>query len=404
MREKLENYPNQQMEGPSFGAKANRAVVAGLMVAGSVVGLANRIGASEQAHRSTLTALETAHDAGSMPSNVTLVVEKSSVKASDVVTGKITFLADEHIKGYKDVKSSSCLTETTFWNSGRAADGKIFFFKDHNGKICRDANSPTGWVKVSGGETGRDCGNIAKPFGSAPGPVAPGKVEILANLNVEAKLEAKATASATAHCESPGGSASASASASSIATDRINLQAFSNETATQEDRAVISLAGEANFKAQASAEASAQAECTTTTVETTIPPTTPPTTPPITTIPAPTFEPVKTEIVNQGMEPVDENSQVVICETVSGGDSGDALAVNANVVNEANGQAAGSISSPAYNSATGYWCEIWSAPNFTTTDARINVNVVDSTEQSQGAPAGDYLASTNIDVAVMQTQ
>lgn len=284
MGERLETYPVKEVEAQSFNHNASRAIAASLMVAGSVFGIGKLAGAEQtrNGHNATTSALLQSHDSNT-PSTANLIVEQFNSSASDVISGSVTFLADERIKGFKAIKPSTCVWESTFWNSGRSANGKTMYFKDHNGQICRDANSPTGWVKVAGGITGRDCGNAAKPFGLVPGPIAPGKIEMLTNLNVNAVVRAKATASATAKCENAAGSASASANASAYAFEDINLKAFLEESKSQQEQLSSQVVGEATFKAQVSAQASATAECSTTpttveTTTTTIAPTPPTTT------------------------------------------------------------------------------------------------------------------------------
>ncbi|MGH7234569.1 MAG: hypothetical protein ACREF7_03965, partial [Candidatus Saccharimonadales bacterium] len=217
MGERLESVINQPIEDQGLRNRTVKAVAAGLLVAGGVIGFAaNRTSAAERTDGgviATASPLENPHD-GTVPANVNIIVDGASSSVSDVVDHSITFLSDnEHIKGYKSVKPASCVWEKSFWNSGGTVNNastwnksNVEFFVDHNGELCRDPSSPTGWVKVAGGKTGRDCGNIAKPMGPIPGRKAPGKVELVANFNTKATISAEATANATAECVGTGNS------------------------------------------------------------------------------------------------------------------------------------------------------------------------------------------------------
>lgn len=203
-------------------------------------------GAAEFMDNSSAEASPTNISTSTVTSNVEITANGFQVSASDVVSDTITFIQDEHISGYKSVKPASCVWESTFWNSGTAADGKKLWFKDHNGEICRDSHSPTGWVKVAGGITGRDCGNEAKPFGPAPGPVTK-EFEILPTLNEQVKI----TATSTVEASEPCGSAEASATSS----ETVNLEAYLRGGSDQEG--VI----DGGITATATAAAEAQVTC-----------------------------------------------------------------------------------------------------------------------------------------------
>ncbi|HVX58389.1 MAG TPA: hypothetical protein VG964_01495, partial [Candidatus Saccharimonadales bacterium] len=98
--------------------------------------------------------------------------------ASALVSGKITILADDTVKGGRKVvqlHSKGCHFYRTFKNSGMDANGHRFWFIDHNGTLCPSKASPTGLVKVSGGKTGRPCMNPAAPM-SSPYKVITGTV------------------------------------------------------------------------------------------------------------------------------------------------------------------------------------------------------------------------------------
>ena len=395
MGERLESLQVQPIQEAWSLDKVGKALTAGLLVAGGVIGFANRSAAAESIdNHSAATVIDYSHG-DTNPYNVNITVDGSSFSATEVINHSVTILSDnQHVKGYNSVNPGSCVWEKNFWDSGEAANGKLFWFKDRKGELCRDANSPTDWVKVAGGESGRDCGNIAKPMGYVPGPLAPGKVELVANFNTAATLSAEATATATAQCSGPAGSAESSASASATAEDTVKLEAFLRENASQQTNLEARLYSNANLKAEASAKASAQAACVTYTPTPTPQPTPTPTPQPT---PTPSFEPVYVQILNQGMEPVNAGSQIQVCETVSGGNPGDNISLSASVND-------GSISSPQYNQAVGAYCETWNTPISPTTDAEITVSASDLTEQSQGAPSGDYLSTAYTNVAVMQQQ
>jgi hypothetical protein len=96
-------------------------------------------------------------------------VAGKKASASALVSGSITILADSTVKGgvkTVQIHSSMCHFVRNFKNSGKDANGHLHFFVDHNGTLCPSKASPTGWVKVSGGMTGRHCMNPAAEMGS----------------------------------------------------------------------------------------------------------------------------------------------------------------------------------------------------------------------------------------------
>lgn len=142
-------------------------------------------------------------------------VSESKSKSTVVV------LADEKIGG-AEVNSPKC-----FWgdglNSGETATGEIFWFYDTHMKMCPDKKSSTGWVKVAGGMTGRDCENEVKP-NAQPLPEEP-KIIILPSFG---KYKVKATAHALEKVHSSCGVAEATATAHGMAYGMTKIQAQSN--------------------------------------------------------------------------------------------------------------------------------------------------------------------------------
>ncbi len=155
-----------------------------------------------------------------------------------------TVLADVKIKGKIDRRS--CKWVKGGWNSGKDANGKLQYFYDgKRAKVCRNKKSPTGWVKVDGGLTGRNCGNPWK-F-KKPKHVVKNVVMI--------RNWIKVTASATAHVRVEGSCGFAEASASASAT--VKARTYIRGKGAAETLAY------AKAKAQATAKASASLNCTT---------------------------------------------------------------------------------------------------------------------------------------------
>ena len=178
--------------------------------------------------------------------------------------GKIVVLFDEHFSA--EIHSPKCHW-TDGWNSGENANGTLYWFWDTHMYVCPSKTSPTGWAKVKGGMTGRDCGNAVK-LKQKPqhNVVARSRVKLLPHLVVEAVVHVSAKASvigsAIAKCEEGGAFAAASLNASgeAIAT------AEGKATASSKSKAIAKATAEANFKLvtkeKASAYATARAEAT----------------------------------------------------------------------------------------------------------------------------------------------
>lgn len=93
-----------------------------------------------------------------------------------------TILEDVNLRNGTNGKQ--CKWVNGGYNSGRSVNGGLTWFHDPApAKICKNSNSPTGWVKVKGGQSGRNCGNPYKPHGQPPGPVINGPVVMVHNFN-----------------------------------------------------------------------------------------------------------------------------------------------------------------------------------------------------------------------------
>lgn len=183
-------------------------------------------------------------------SKVTPTIYGAKASAKDVVSGKVTILADVMLKGKVDIKRSNCKwTGRNWWNSGRGADGKLYWYKDPiPGYVCRMKGSPTGWVKVAGGQTGRNCKNPAKVGGKAPGRVVTGKVIMIQSFtHIQVHLKAEAKVTVTAVC----GSASGKGSASVYVSFKVFMRTRGNVSMGVYNQAVV----------KATADASAQISC-----------------------------------------------------------------------------------------------------------------------------------------------
>lgn len=198
-------------------------------------------------------------------SSTTATITGAQAKASDIATGKVVVLADMLVR--PDVRPSSprCFwTKGGFWNSGSGTNGKSYSFWDKvPGKLCPSKKSPTGYVKVAGGTSGRNCGNVASAKKPAF-PVIRGKVITVRSFaNVRVVLKAAVAVRVTAVC------GWAEARAEAFAT--VSLRQYMKGSGPVETRLYAELTG------KATAKASAQLSCVTTPPP---PPPVPPKTPP----------------------------------------------------------------------------------------------------------------------------
>ncbi len=114
----------------------------------------------------------------------------------------------EDVKMYQDINWKQCRWVNGGYNSGHSADGQLQWFYDPApAKICHNPHSPTSWVKVAGGQSGRNCGNPYKPNGNPPGPVVQGPVVTVGSFDkMNMNVIAKATVNLSAEVTCPDGS------------------------------------------------------------------------------------------------------------------------------------------------------------------------------------------------------
>ncbi len=171
-----------------------------------------------------------------------------SVSAQDIATAKVTVGEDMNVKPSVTVNSPQCFwTHGGFWNSVNTVIGPRSYWDPVPGKLCPSKASPSHYVKVAGGTTGRNCGNPA----SAKRPVyrvVTGKVlSVRSFANVPVNIKANVAVEVHDTC----GSASASASASVV----VNLREYIRS------KGQVSANLYAQVVASATAKASAQIVC-----------------------------------------------------------------------------------------------------------------------------------------------
>ncbi len=136
--------------------------------------------------------------------------EPYTVTGEDIQVSGINYRGTilEDVKMYQDINWKQCQWVNGGYNSGHTADGQLQWFYDPApAKICRNPHSPTGWVKVKGGQSGRNCGNPYKPQGNPPGPVVQGPVETVGNFDkMNMNVIAKATVNLSQEINCPDGS------------------------------------------------------------------------------------------------------------------------------------------------------------------------------------------------------
>ncbi len=131
----------------------------------------------------------------------------------------VVLLADNPVVERINTRSTGChWTKGPWGNSYKTAVGKtVWYVETVPGKLCPSKTSPTGWVKVAGGKTGRNCRNPAKEGMKMPGPVVRKKVKIVKAFTFSAVVKVRAVVSASgsafAECSTSVGSARAFASA-----------------------------------------------------------------------------------------------------------------------------------------------------------------------------------------------
>lgn len=181
------------------------------------------------------------------PSQPTATIKSVKAKplvgnANDSASGQVTILADMNLKADTlVVRPGGCFwTPGGFWNSGNSLAGSRSFWDPVPAKLCPSKRSPTGLVKVAGGTSGRNCGNVASAKRPAF-PIIRGRVFMVANFNVKIPVEVTAVVQVKAWC----GFAKASAKARINVTVRQYVRAKGNASA--------SIYGSVAYKASANA-------------------------------------------------------------------------------------------------------------------------------------------------------
>lgn len=195
--------------------------------------------------------------------SVTIRTSSASLSAKGVAEKNITIGEDVRLKGKINWKKCHW-TKGAFKNSMRLANGKIVYYHDPvKARLCRSKASPTGYVKVAGGSTGRKCFNPAADRGPVPGPMVKGEVLNVSKLNMRAKLHAIAEVIVAKECGIARGKGEV--------IQHINLKSHLRLRGSAQSQRSLVL----RDKAVAEAEASVSCKDTTTTVTIITPPTTP---------------------------------------------------------------------------------------------------------------------------------
>lgn len=198
--------------------------------------------------------------ASSANATATSVAPIISVESASVGSFEFNFKGTilEDVKmSYKGVntKSKKCHWVKGGWNSGHGIDGRLYWFWDSTpAYICPSKKSPTGWIKVKGGMTGRRCGNPWKPKGKPRGPIVKNVTMVKSFAKLKITVTATATAKVVGTCPnnpSINGEATASGNVSAVITMATLVKAKGNAANL---RAEVQL----NLKAQGVAEATAK--------------------------------------------------------------------------------------------------------------------------------------------------
>jgi hypothetical protein len=172
-------------------------------------------------------------DTSSSTSSVSTTV-LSAATASNFSGSKL-LIADVNLT--PGTNTASCKTVPHGYNSGKLRNGKVYYFYDPKpARICRNGHSPTGWVKVGGGTSGRNCHNpYAPPATRVPGPITKSYI-LVKDFNtlastVKATLDVSNTVMSTAMCYTQNSSGWASASAYAYGKGRAAASATSTARA-----------------------------------------------------------------------------------------------------------------------------------------------------------------------------
>lgn len=187
------------------------------------------------------------------------------VESSSVSVGRIKFRGTilEDVNMVAGTKEKRCRWVNGGFNSGRNADGSLNWFYDPvRAKVCKNPNSPTGWVKVAGGTTGRHCFNPFEFKGPPPKPPLQGPVVMVRsfeNLNLKTKAVANAQVKGTRTCPD-GAVISGRASGRAASTVRINKQMLIKAKGDTEQLKIL-IKESILAKAKANAEAKLTLDC-----------------------------------------------------------------------------------------------------------------------------------------------
>jgi hypothetical protein len=207
---------------------------------------------------------------------LTLSAQGASANEPYTVTGEQVDIAGidykgtilEDVKMYQDINWKQCQWVSGGYNSGRSADGQLQWFYDSvPAKICRSPHSPTGWIKVKGGQSGRNCGNPYKPDGQPPGPVVNGPVVTVGSFDkMNMNVTAKASVDLSQEVVCPDGS-KLSAKSSGFALAKINVTRQMMVSAqSNTNNLEVQLRDSAKAQAVAKAQGKIEATCGTTEV------------------------------------------------------------------------------------------------------------------------------------------
>jgi hypothetical protein len=175
----------------------------------------------------------------------------------------------EDVKMYNGINHKKCHWVNGGYNSGRSADGQLQWFHDPvAAKICRNANSPTGWVKVKGGQSGRNCGNPYKPQGNPPGPVVNGPVTTVGSFDkMNMHVVAKASVELNADVPCPDGAKlTARSTGFALAKVKVTRQMMVSAQSNT-NNLEVQLRDSAKAQAVAKAQGKIEATCGSTQVE-----------------------------------------------------------------------------------------------------------------------------------------
>jgi hypothetical protein len=340
----------------SAAKKITAGTLAGVMTGGSLVPLA-------EASSQDTTPVD--------PYNTSalLVMRHAKKNAFEVATKNIIVGEDVRLK--KGVNLNNChWTKGAFTNSMRLPNGRLKYYRDDKrGYLCRSSTSPTGWVKVKGGETGRVCYNPAKDK-----PIAESKSEILNVRSLSTSFVLKITVNPTAEAICPG--ATATGSVRGEISQRFNLRNYLRKSGTSQSKLIFKLRDQAILKAEA------EASCSSVVI-----PFVPPNTPPPQTINP--NRPPSVTVINKPEHVIDTDQQQ-LCATKFDPD-GDKLG-------EQFTAALGNVSAPYYPDITtqpNKVCTIYTPPDLppgTTAQETVSVTVSDGS-----LTAGDSVNFTLVD-------